>query len=343
MDNKQQLYEITILRPIIIGLLVLMHSFTMYGGAWSLPEGIRPVPAYWWIAKISFSFLLETFVFISGYILCFQMQRKRITFPSLVQKKLKRIYLPSIVFSILYFCCFSTYKNAIGCVYSILNGCGHLWFLPMLFWCFIGGYALLQLQIPDWIKLLCLLLLAIISGPLSFLPLRIGNACYYLFFFYTGVVVHRQKDNILHFFTRNRVVWTILVYIAVVVGGLLFNNYLQSIDNAASLWHLPIVFAKTAVKMLYATVGTVMSYLVVNLIIKSRVEIGEPWTTFNQCCFGVYIYHQFILEYLYYHTALPTSVGSYWLPWVGLAVALPAAFILSYVTRATKAGQFLIG
>ena len=320
-----------------------MHSFTMYGGAWSLPDDIQPVPAYWWVAKVSFSFLLETFVFISGYLLCFQMRQKKITFLSLLQKKLKRIYLPGIVFSILYFCCFCTYHDALSCVYSILNGCGHLWFLPMLFWCFIGGYALFYLRMPEWLKLLCLLGLAIVSVPLSVLPLRIGNACYYLFFFYLGVAFYTHKDSILQFFTKDKIILTILVYAVVVIGGLLLNRYLQSIDNSVSPWHLPILLGKTAVKILYATVGTIMSYLVVNLIIKNRVGIGEPWITFNLCCFGVYIYHQFILEYLYYHTALPTLVGSYWLPWVGFFITLPAAFILSYATRKTKVGKLLIG
>lgn len=70
---KPQLEEINVMRPIVIFLLVLVHTFTIYDGGWSLPEGIESVRAYFWIQKFSFAFMLETFVFISGYILGYQI------------------------------------------------------------------------------------------------------------------------------------------------------------------------------------------------------------------------------------------------------------------------------
>ena len=139
---SQRLDEISLLRPITIGLLVVMHAFTMYAGNWSLPEGIHPVRAYFWVQKLSFGCMLEMFVFISGYIFGFQLygQKRDFKFWPLVFNKLKRLILPSSLFSFLYIVCFTNIlvQHQWGAlVYGTLAGYAHMWFLPMLFWCFI--------------------------------------------------------------------------------------------------------------------------------------------------------------------------------------------------------------
>ena len=49
-----------IMRPIVIFMLIVTHSFTMYtGGSWPLPEGIHEVHAYDEITHIAFSFILK--------------------------------------------------------------------------------------------------------------------------------------------------------------------------------------------------------------------------------------------------------------------------------------------
>ena len=44
-------------------------------------------------------------------------------------------------------------------VYSILNGCGHMWYLPMLFWCFVLTWLLLQTKMKEQYRVLILLAL----------------------------------------------------------------------------------------------------------------------------------------------------------------------------------------
>ena len=96
------------MRPIIIVLLVFMHSFTMFTGGttWPLPSGIHSVELYKDLAWIAYSFMLEAFVFISGYLFSSQMERVRVKFVTLIKKKLHRLYLPSLVFSVAYFAFF---------------------------------------------------------------------------------------------------------------------------------------------------------------------------------------------------------------------------------------------
>lgn len=108
-----RLDEMDFMRPIIIILLVMMHSFTMYAGGWDLPKGIVAVPAYKWIQVISYGCMLEAFTFISGYLFGFQLKKKKIDFFPMVLSKLKRLILPSIIFGSLYIFIFDI---LVGCV-----------------------------------------------------------------------------------------------------------------------------------------------------------------------------------------------------------------------------------
>lgn len=92
----KRLNEITIIRPIVVLLCVVMHSFTIYNGAWPLPHTIHYVEAYAWIQRVTYSFMLETFVFISGYVFAFQIYEsgKRITLKDIIRKKQKDLLFP---------------------------------------------------------------------------------------------------------------------------------------------------------------------------------------------------------------------------------------------------------
>lgn len=140
--NKFRLNEVALMRCILALLIVFMHSFTCYNGSWSEPEGYVDIPLYKWLARISFSFTLESFVLLSGYLFAFQriILNREDGFFVLVKKKIKRLIIPSVVFSLLYFALFEEYIGLFDFIYRIVGGCGHMWFLPMLFWCFVFGY-----------------------------------------------------------------------------------------------------------------------------------------------------------------------------------------------------------
>lgn len=168
LKKRQRLDEVTLMRCILAILIVFMHAFTCYNHSWRAPEGFIDIPAYKWLTRISFAFTLEAFVFISGYLFAFQRITldSKTSFVPLVANKLKRLMLPSIIFSAAYFSIFYQYKGLGSMVYSIINGCGHMWFLPMLFWCFLGSWLLEQIRVKDAWKmafLVCLNLLALIS------------------------------------------------------------------------------------------------------------------------------------------------------------------------------------
>lgn len=208
MGEKIRLDEVTLMRCILALLIVFMHSFTCYQGGWTEPEGYVDIPLYKWIARTSFAFTLEAFVFISGYLFAFQritLDRKT-SLGTLVVNKLKRLILPSVIFSAIYFPLFFEYKGVGNMVYSIINGCGHMWFLPMLFWCFIGGWLVEQVKINDGWKLVFLICLNLF-WPVP-IPLQTSKATNYLLYFYGGYLVYKHHDNILSIITPKRIFWS---------------------------------------------------------------------------------------------------------------------------------------
>lgn len=99
-----------------------------------------------WLTRITFAFTLEAFVFISRYLMAFRQftLKKRVSDVNFIVNKLKRLILPSVIFSIFYFIFFYQYMGRLGdMIYNVINGCGHMWFLPMLLWCIVGSMFLL--------------------------------------------------------------------------------------------------------------------------------------------------------------------------------------------------------
>ena len=138
--QRQNLDEISFIRPILIILLVAFHAFAPWDGSWPCFDGYQDNGLYWWIAKTTYSFMLPAFVFLSGYVWSYQREflGRKETLKVLAIKKFKRLIVPSVVFSLAYICLIeNTSTGALSLIENIISGTGHMWFLPMLFICFI--------------------------------------------------------------------------------------------------------------------------------------------------------------------------------------------------------------
>ena len=68
--RKRMLQEVCLLRLMLIVLLVLYHSFAPFSGGWGpLPGQESLGGAYLRIGAGAYSLLLESFTFISGYVI----------------------------------------------------------------------------------------------------------------------------------------------------------------------------------------------------------------------------------------------------------------------------------
>lgn len=204
MNRNKFLIDISIIRPICIFLLVVYHAFIIYQGGWEQPAGFRPIIAYWWISKASYAFMLELFVFISGYVFALTLQKRETSFKQILISKLKRLLIPSIIFSIAYYFMFLyTGKfHVLNFIKTILSGAGHMWFLPMLFWVTLLCYAIDRMKyIPNWLKITGVGGLPILS--ILPIPFQINVALYYSLFFYLGILIFRKRTYIIFHFCNN--------------------------------------------------------------------------------------------------------------------------------------------
>lgn len=214
MARNQFLTNVAIIRPVLLVLLVLYHAFAIYGGAWPSIEVYPKVPVYWWLDKLSYAFMLEMFVFILGYVFGFQVRTKgaeKLKAKNLLWGKFKRLMIPCMVFSMLYILLFGNITQPVyKTFYDLMNGVGHMWFLPMLFWCFVGVWVIEKLHLKaKW--MIPILVLCSICSFLP-LPLHLGTAMYYMVFFYVGYEIQKEDISLDRFYTLKHSLIAILAF-----------------------------------------------------------------------------------------------------------------------------------
>lgn len=331
--TAHRLQEIDFMRPIVIVLLVMMHSFAIYsgGGGWEPPVGIAEVQPYKWIHVITYGCMLEAFTFISGYLFGFQLQKKPMSLLKVVGSKAKRLLIPSVLFSILYLVLLGKHSGGVlSALYSIVCGYAHLWYLPMLFWCFLATWCITRIKINETVKLALIYACSILS--VVSLPLKITLFFHYLPFFYLGVYLYNKPLKEISF--RKAFLYIITFLIVLIAVSSYRSTHVDLLSwQKALFWY---------VKQFYATIGTIGLFVLCKAI-GNKHDASKQLLQFNACSFGIYIFHQFLLDFMYYHTPLPNWCGSYFLPWCGFIIAFSVSFGMTWVFRKIKIGRFLLG
>ena len=350
-SKSKRLSNIVIIRLILIFLLVFFHAFAIYSGAWAPIDGFPEIKTYWWLDKLSFAFMLEMFVFISGYLLGFQVRIKgeeKLRAKAFFWGKFKRLMIPCLVFSLLYIIIFEEIKQpVISTAYDLLNGAGHMWFLPMLFWCFAATWIIEKMSFPPKWVIPILLVFSLVSFLPS--PLRITRAMYYMPFFYIGYILQKNDICLEQFYTLKHGILATFSFLVLFYVMTLLRENIASIIDVKSIYNQVAIkaFLLAVSKLLqitYAIVGLCMLLVWVGYGENKLKNPVSGWIlNLGNLCFGVYIFQQFILQGLYEYTILPDVLGCYWLPWVGFGISLLGSISLSYVFRLTKIGRFFIG
>lgn len=191
----ERLKEIDIIRTFVIILLVLYHALAPYCGGWDMPSYAQPNEGFYWGGKLAYSGMLETFVLISGYVFAFSLQKKVISFRLLLAGKLKRLFVPCMCWGIIMTLIFFGPSKLLNLehFWKIIGGYGHLWFLPMLFWCFLMEYGI-QHCLKGRNLMLVLMIIAILPWP--GIPFRFNQSLYYLLFFHLGGIFFRNRERL---------------------------------------------------------------------------------------------------------------------------------------------------
>lgn len=344
---KKHLNDVYVIRPIAIFLLVVYHSFIIYRGGWRQPVDFQYVELYDWIATLCSAFRLELLVFCSGYLFALTLTRKQQSFWKMASSKAKRLLLPSVVFSAIYVILFyNTKERTVGeLLLAIVSGAGHMWYLPMLYWVMLMCYGVDKINYPNWLKIAGLAALPALS--ILPLPLQIDRATYYALFFYLGMLIYRNRDVIIaKIKTIKQVVLWLLIFVCVYAVGLyiseggMMDTYMNSDNLIEKAIAVEII---KYVKIVYCILGIIFIYILVNYFLEVKKISVAPWViNLSGLCFGIYLFQQFILQILYYKTQLPSLVGPYWLPWVGLVITLILSYLLTKLSLKTKIGRQLM-
>lgn len=338
--SEKRLDEVTLMRMVLAILIVFMHSFVCYNAGWPQPEGYVDISLYKWLSQVSYAFTLPAFVFVSGYLFAYQRSNKPQPWGTVIWRKFKRLIIPSLLFSIIYFVFIYDYKGFGSALYLIVSGCGHMWFLPMLFWCFIGLWLLDIIKIGDGWKLAFLFVLNIFW--IKSLPFQLSRTASFLFYFFGGFVVNKYSESIKKHLTIDYVVLSWIVFAVVFVLLHTLKNELIVDPSGTIIQKVCMIARNNLCTVLYAGTG-VMAFYLLSVYYTRIIKISDFTVRFASYCFGIYLFQQFILLALYYKTSLPTIIGPYMLPWFGFLITLILSSLLSMLFLKTKCGKFLIG
>lgn len=326
--DKQYL-PISIWRPLLIISIVIGHSFAIYSGAWQydFESGVDYIAAYSWQNSFFISFQLEAFFFISGYLFWMGRYIEKTLTPStyyqFIKKKFARLYIPSIVFSLLYLYFFTSPVDTIDLLNALLLGEGHLWFLPTIFWCF-AIHRLLSKWGREHLRLYLLFsFLAVYAGgmvyhilpsPFTFLLCRVSR---YYFFFALGANIRNTKmDSRLSEASSKKIVrhFTLLftsLFLGLWVVCMIDNWHLFGHNNIERLLDF-------TVSPLCALCGTLAMYTTWLLMEQHNhsFKFAQLWVYLSNISFGVYVVHQFILVEVVnkYLLQLQSIVGAWAIP-----------------------------
>lgn len=339
---KKLVYEVSIIRPLVIFLLVVTHSFAYNTGSWPDVEGIQKYNAYFWMVKLISGFRIETIAMVAGYIFSFQVNDldRKYELKPFVSKKFMRLILPCWFFGVFYYFFFlhQTDDTFFAAIKIVTSGAGHLWFLPMLFWSFSLVWCIDHFKLNKIFVFIGLSILSILP-PFS-LPLGFGRVNHFLFYFYGGYVLWLYKDYVREKLMNTKgIVLLVIAYLSIVVFYNMFHGY------GEGMVHDIVAVVLRVLRYFNIMAGILSLWCITSIFTTKEDFVPKDWILdSSKICYGVYVYHQFFLRYLYYYSPFPEFVyNSVIFPWIGLAITLLVSIILAKLTLKTKFGRFLIG
>lgn len=343
-SSKGILNEIKYMRAILVVLLVFYHSFIIYNSGWERIAQLSTNEYYRWLDKLSYSFLLEGYFFLSGYLFGHQtIYGKQLNLTVFVKRKFSRLMIPSLFFSIIYYFLFinDTPFNGWTFIYDIICGCGHLWFLPVLFLCFI--LAIFINKVVDFHKRRCeyvligCFILYIVATPV--LMFRIGYVMQYFIFFMIGSYLAKKRDIII----RKSKYWQVLVLFLIFALLFFLFSIVNSVnDQSESSFYIKafVGLVKKIIRFLYSTSGIFALFLC--CVCVPNAKPNQPVDLVAYYSMGIYVFQEFILKGLYYYTPYCSVVHPLLIPWCAFIMSFLGSYIISVVFKKIKIIQNLI-
>lgn len=169
------------------------------------------------------------------------------------------------------------------------------------------------------------------------LPLGLGAVLNYYLFFYLGFMLSLGRVKM----PQVSVLSPATLFLVAFCASMFIKNNLET----TTFMEKGLRFGLSGlVNIVISVTGVYLLYRIANIpAIQSKIDGNKLLIRLSGYCYGVYIFQQFILKFLYYKTDMAHCIDPYALPWVAIAVTIALSLILTDLSLRTKAGRFLIG
>ena len=192
-------------------------------------------------------------------------------------------------------------------------------------------WILERIKISDKSKFMFLLVLAILPYPS--LQFHLYRVAYYLFYFFTGYKIWQYGDSYRKNLNFKKVISLWINFVIIFIGLRMLMAYFTELSESTLLLKKTLLkVSSTSCKMVFSSFGVIAMYSTAVLFTKKH-EISNWYVNIGGLCFGVYVFQEFIIKYLYYYTDLPVKVGPLVLPWITVAITLFLSVLLSKTTK----------
>ncbi len=343
-DNKERLNDVVIIRSLAIVMVVAFHAYYMMIVPGHFPESAQMYhDMYFNINCLILQFRMPLFIMISGYLFSHleNDRGKYATFSALLKNKFKRLIIPFFVFATI----FMLSINDFSWEPYYRWGYQHLWFIPMLFWCFI--FTRLQSFLPFsnqlWWKGLLLVLFFFLNQMFTLQAafFAIPNFIRWYFWFYFGYQLYLYRDRIYDAFNNNKWLYTSLFLIIFFIGCWVKCTVLK--DDNIRTWYTELANISLVLLIWYW-----VNHLIFNALIGGGILRRFNWL--NKHSYGIYVFHNWLQPFMISSTAI-ALFGLDALA-VEYPILFPLAFFLSsfvlssgltWLLLKTRIGRFLIG
>ena len=333
---KQHLDNISIIRGLSVLVVVAFHAYgMMYAHFDDVTNKVYSTIYEHFNSSVLICIAMPMFVFVSGYLFQYLLDLgKYPTWKELLVKKAQRILLPFLVFSWIFM---ATTGNWHPLNPIIQGSYWHLWFLPMLFWCFLIYYAFHRSGLinKQWFTIpVFFIFLLLVSAP-KFIPMYFGlhNIHKWFFWFYLGGTICLYKDLITTSFSKYH------IHILLIIAYILYA-YIDLCEYGEDTW--------------YSTVGNASLIVVIwylsTLVDWAKLKVSKLIITFSTYSYGIYIFHNWVELHLLsntskkiFHLDVLAANHTILFPLCFFLVALFVSWALTKLLLMTKFGKFLIG
>lgn len=244
-----------------------------------------------------------------------------------------------LFFGIIYYFCFFYNPEDFSLpsmILELLSGCGHLWFLPMLFWCFIVIWIIDHNNLCSYKTLLVLAIISIV--PFHSLPLGLSKLPHFLFYVFGGYYLWTKHEYVQQKMMNRRGIVSLWLCYGLLVVFLHFYKEDPILHGFVNLLFVQFI------SLLEACAGTLALYLsICSLTYRTGFKPSQLVVESSKVCYGVYVYHQFILVWLYFYSPLYENVNEYLLPIVGFVITFVLSLAMTKLSLKTRFGRYLIG